>query len=141
MTPPPFWSVPQADLLRRLDSSSDGLPGAVADQRLGEVGPNRLQDRPRAKEVDMATELRSVPINATNEPLDRRLHDIGWGLMLMLTGMIWLVPAERVPEGAWLVGVAAILLGLNAVRYVKHISVSGREVSGRRRNGTSGSGC
>jgi P-type Mg2+ transporter len=49
MTPPPFWSVPQADLLRRLDSSSDGLPGAVAYQRLGEVGPNRLQDRPRAK--------------------------------------------------------------------------------------------
>jgi hypothetical protein len=77
------------------------------------------------KEVDMATELRSVPVNATNEPLDRRLHDIGWGLLLMLTGMIWLVPAERVPEGAWLVGVAAILLGLNAVRYVKHISVSG----------------
>jgi hypothetical protein len=77
------------------------------------------------KEVDMATELTSVPVNATNEPLDRRLHDIGWGLLLMLTGMIWLVPAERVPEGAWLVGVAAILFGLNAVRYVKHISVSG----------------
>jgi hypothetical protein len=72
----------------------------------------------------MATELRSVPVNATNGPLDRRLHDIGWGLLLMLTGMVWLVPAERVPEGAWLVGVAVILLGVNAVRYVKHISVS-----------------
>ena len=32
--------------------------------------------------------------------------------------MIWLVPAERVPEGAWLVGVAAILLGVNVVRYL-----------------------
>ena len=73
----------------------------------------------------MATELRGVPVNATNALLDRRLHDIGWGLLLMLTGMIWLVPAERVPEGAWLLGVAAILLGVNVVRYVKHITVSG----------------
>jgi hypothetical protein len=73
----------------------------------------------------MATELRGVPVDATNALLDRRLHDIGWGLLLMLTGMIWLVPAERVPEGAWLLGVAAILLGVNVVRYVKHITVSG----------------
>ena len=73
----------------------------------------------------MATELRNVPVSATNALLDRRLHDIGWGLLLMLTGMIWLVPAERVPEGAWLLGVAAILLGVNVVRYLKHITVSG----------------
>ena len=43
----------------------------------------------------------------------------------MLTGLIWLVPAERVPEGAWLLGVAAILLGVNVVRHLKHITVSG----------------
>lgn len=73
----------------------------------------------------MTTDLRSVPANATNGPLDRRLHDIGWGLLLMLTGVIWLVPAERVPESAWLVGVAAILLGVNAVRSLNHIAVSG----------------
>ena len=73
----------------------------------------------------MTTELRDVPVNATSGQLDRRLHDIGWGLLLMLTGMIWLVPADRVPEGAWLLGVAAILLGVNVVRYLKHITVSG----------------
>ena len=73
----------------------------------------------------MATELRSDPINATNARHDRRLHDVGWGLLLMLTGVIWLVPADRVPEGAWLLGVAAILLGVNVVRYLKHITVSG----------------
>lgn len=56
--------------------------------------------------------------------LDRRLHDVGWGLLLMLTGLIWLVPADRVPEGAWLLGVAAILLGVNVVRYLRHIAVS-----------------
>ena len=73
----------------------------------------------------MATASKGVPVNASNEPLDRRLHDIGWGLLLMLTGMIWLVPADRVPEGAWLLGVAAILLGVNVVRYLTHITVSG----------------
>lgn len=56
--------------------------------------------------------------------LDHRLHDVGWGLLLMLTGLIWLVPGDRVPEGAWLLGVAAILLGVNVVRYLRHISIS-----------------
>ncbi len=63
----------------------------------------------------MTTELRSVSANATNGPLDRRLHDIGWGLLLMLTGMIWLVPAERVPEGTWLLGVAALLAAFSRI--------------------------
>ena len=75
----------------------------------------------------MATELRSVPVNAANALLDRRLHDIGWGLLLMLTGMIWQVPAERVPEGAWLLGVAAILLGVNVVRVGVPLSGPGGE--------------
>lgn len=57
--------------------------------------------------------------------LDRRLHDVGWGLLLILTGAVSLVPADRVPEGAWLLGVAIILLGLNGVRYARHIAVSG----------------
>ena len=60
-----------------------------------------------------------------NPQLDRRLNDIGWGLLLMLTGGIWLFPAAMVPPGTWLFGVAVILLGVNAVRYVKHIAVSG----------------
>lgn len=57
--------------------------------------------------------------------LDRRLHDVGWGLLLMLTGLLWLLPAGRVPEGAWLLGVAGILLGMNVVRYLRHVAISG----------------
>ena len=57
--------------------------------------------------------------------LDRRLNDLGWGLLLMLTGAIWLFPAAAVPPGTWLFGVAVILLGVNAARYVRHIPVSG----------------
>jgi hypothetical protein len=57
--------------------------------------------------------------------LDRRLHDMAWGLLITLTGIIWLVPANRIPDGAWLLGVAAILLGVNLVRYLNHIRVNG----------------
>ena len=49
--------------------------------------------------------------------LDMSLQDIAWGLLFTLTGAVWLVPADRVPQGAWLFGVAAILIGVNAVRY------------------------
>jgi hypothetical protein len=61
--------------------------------------------------------------------LDRRLNDIGWGLLLMLTGAIWLLPPTSVPPGTWLFGVAVILLGVNVARYLKHISVSGFSVA------------
>jgi hypothetical protein len=57
--------------------------------------------------------------------LDRRLSDIGWGLLFMLTGLVWMVPSEQVPQGTWLFGVAAILIGINVVRYLKHIAMSG----------------
>lgn len=57
--------------------------------------------------------------------LDRRLSDIGWGLLFVLTGLIWMVPSEQVPQGTWLFGVAAILIGINVVRYLKHIGISG----------------
>lgn len=57
--------------------------------------------------------------------LDHRLNDIGWGLLFMLTGLVWLVPAGQVPPGTWLSGVAAILIGTNIVRYAKHIRING----------------
>ena len=60
--------------------------------------------------------------------LDRRLNDIGWGLLLMLTGAIWFLPETAVPPGTWLFGVAVILLGVNVARYVKHLAVNGFSV-------------
>lgn len=57
--------------------------------------------------------------------LDRRLNDVGWGCLLMLTGALWLLPASAVPPGTWLFGVAAILTGVNVVRYVEHVAVNG----------------
>lgn len=72
--------------------------------------------------------MQTNPQSGTHEAqLDRRLNDTGWGLLLMLTGAIWLLPTA-VPQGTWLFGVALILLGVNVARYVKHIAVSGFSV-------------
>jgi hypothetical protein len=43
----------------------------------------------------------------------KRLDQIGWGIFLMMTGTIWLVPG--VPQGTWLIGTGLLLLALNAV--------------------------
>jgi len=62
--------------------------------------------------------------SSPSDDFAHRLHDTGWGLLLMLTGLVWLVPPGAIPAGTWLFGVAAILLGINAIRYVAHVGVS-----------------
>src|SRR5512144_2962946 len=44
----------------------------------------------------------------------KRLDQIGWGIFLVMIGVIWLVPG--VPQGAWLIGTGILLLVLNAIR-------------------------
>jgi hypothetical protein len=56
--------------------------------------------------------------------LNKRLEAIAWGLFLIMIGGIWLLP-EAVPEGAWLLGVGVIMLGLNGVRKLYGIKMSG----------------
>ncbi len=73
----------------------------------------------------MQTEAGSDPAGARKSLFDRRLHDVTWGLLLLITGIVWLVPREQVPEGAWLIGVAAVLLGVNLVRALAHIRMNG----------------
>ncbi len=50
----------------------------------------------------------------------QRIHDrfvtIGWALFLILIGAIWLVPKDVIPEGAFFIGVGAILLGLSLAK-------------------------
>ncbi len=62
--------------------------------------------------------------DAGKTALNKRLEDIGWGLLLLLTGGILLVPARQVPHGTWLIGAGIVLLGLNAVRYRNGIKMS-----------------
>ncbi len=67
----------------------------------------------------------SIDENARKGALSRRLEGVGWGVLLIATGAIWLLPAGQVPRGSWLIAVGLILLGLNAIRYAYALSVSG----------------
>jgi hypothetical protein len=66
-----------------------------------------------------------APIEAHGTGLGKRLDDIGWALFLIVTGVIWLVPETRLPRGTWLIATGLLLLGLNAVRAVIKVPVSG----------------
>ena len=57
--------------------------------------------------------------------LNKRLEAIAWGLFLIMIGGLWMLPDETVPEGAWLLGVGMIMLGLNGIRYLNGIKMSG----------------
>jgi hypothetical protein len=52
------------------------------------------------KGVGMLLERTGDSVTAHRTQLDRWLRDIGWGLLLTMTGIIWMLPQDRVPEGA-----------------------------------------
>jgi hypothetical protein len=62
--------------------------------------------------------------DSRHSALARRLDGIGWGLFLLMTGILWLLPSNSVPPGTWLIGTGLILLALNAVRYLRGYGVN-----------------
>ncbi len=58
------------------------------------------------------------------EARDKNFEHTAWGLFLIMIGGLWLGPDHVVPGGAWLVGTGAIMLGLNAARYLSGIRMS-----------------
>ncbi len=48
--------------------------------------------------------------------LAHRVTEIGWALFLILTGVVWLVPPDRLPPGTWLLATGGLLIGLNLAR-------------------------
>ncbi len=60
----------------------------------------------------------------TQDTPDQRLETLGWGVLLVVVGTIWLMPEKWTPPGTWLIAAGLILLGLNGIRYFKGISMS-----------------
>jgi hypothetical protein len=56
---------------------------------------------------------------------DRRLESVGWGLLLVITGTIRMLPEGWVPPGTWLIATGAILVGVNLLRYFNGIPTRG----------------
>ncbi len=64
-------------------------------------------------------------LRAQKQAMDKRLDSIGWALFFVMSGILWIMPEELVPEGAWLIGTALIILGFSAIRYLYRIKIEG----------------
>ncbi len=75
----------------------------------------------------MTVQANQNPTDTSSErvALERRFEDIGWGVLFVAIGTIWLVPEKLVPHGSWLIAAGLILLGLNATRFFRGIRMSG----------------
>ena len=49
---------------------------------------------------------------------------IGWALVLILIGVIWLLPKDTLPEGSVLIGIGVILIALNIAKYAQGRGIS-----------------
>jgi hypothetical protein len=63
--------------------------------------------------------------NVEKVALNKRLETMFWGIFLIMLGGWGLIPDEVIPKGAWSIGVGLLLLGLNLVRYLNGIRMSG----------------
>jgi len=64
--------------------------------------------------------------HAAGASLSERIDAIGWGLLLLMTGGILLVPGNfTILFHIWLVGLGFILLGANLVRYLNGLKLRG----------------
>ena len=65
------------------------------------------------------------PVHASEHGTQaKRIDATTWGLLIVMTGILLLLPARAVPEGAWLILAGIILLGASAVRYMSNLRVS-----------------
>lgn len=56
--------------------------------------------------------------------VSENIHNIGWGIFLIFAGIIWLLPAGTLPDGAFYIGIGVLILGLNLIKYLKGFHVS-----------------
>ena len=68
---------------------------------------------------------KEIVIDEKKVALNKRLETIAWGLYLIMLGGFAFLPDGTIPNGASSIGVGVILLGLNAVRYLNGIKMSG----------------
>lgn len=57
--------------------------------------------------------------------LAKRLDEIAWALILIMTGALWLAPKAMFPDGTWLAGAGLVLLGLQTARRIGGVRTSG----------------
>lgn len=72
----------------------------------------------------MLTERSTLHEPAADHVTAKKIDATTWGLLLLMTGILLLLPSRTVPEGAWLVVAGVILLAASGARYAMHLRVS-----------------
>ncbi len=75
--------------------------------------------------MTVETQKPEAQIDPEKAELNKRLESIAWGLFLVMIGGFALIPHGLIHQGWWSIGVGAIMLGLNAARYLNHLRMSG----------------
>ena len=66
-----------------------------------------------------------MELQAQKQALDKRLESFAWALFFVMSGILWIMPKELVPEGGWLIGTGLIILGFSGIRYLYRIKIEG----------------
>ena len=75
--------------------------------------------------------MKQVILNSVDERSDGwkvtegLLDDLGWGTLLISVGVLWMMPAGKLPNGTWMITAGFIVLLFSAVRFLHGVSVSG----------------
>ena len=104
------------------DRNMPWVPPAI----LAVIGIALLAGSTQPGEAERPQELQEErPQDPEKAALNKRLEAIAWGAFLIMLGCRFFIPDEQVNEGWWSIGVAIILLGLNAARYFNGLRMSG----------------
>jgi hypothetical protein len=73
------------------------------------------------------TEQTETTVQAEPEKiaLNKRLETASWGIFLILLGCFMFIPDTTIAKGVWSIVMGLLFLGLNAVRYLNGIRMSG----------------
>jgi hypothetical protein len=72
----------------------------------------------------MTNELHMNQDAPATHGLGKRMNEVACALFLIMSGALWLAPEVWAPEGAWLIGVGLILLGLNLARRLYQLRIN-----------------
>lgn len=55
---------------------------------------------------------------------NRKIEHASWALFLMFFGLMFIVDEKIIPDGAWMMGIGALLVLLNILRYTQSLPLS-----------------
>ncbi len=67
------------------------------------------------------------PVSVRNQDwkiTDGLLNDLGWGVLLVAVGVVWLIPSGRLPSGTWMIVAGIVVLLFSAARVIHKLPVS-----------------